>query len=519
MLAQHYIELAKAPISDIDFYGDDVRYSAEFETLESELAKANSLHQTQGPDWVLVREGSESLLQSQSKDLRATVWLTWSLYKLESLAGLQAGLATLTYLCSHHWESLHPRKPRTRLAAFTWLLTRLDQAVEELASFPAEATVLEALATELKSLDSCLASHFADDAPVLLPLSRRFTELARGAAPVSQTPPAAAAQTNAQVIPIKASMAESVSAVTNAKEAHKCLRSIQDQSRHLCDWWLEQSPTDPRAVKLARTLLWIPIENLPEHDAEQKTTLRGLPADRVAQFQERLNQGQFNELLPDLEASLARAPFWLEGQHLAWQCLEALNAAPAMYELELQLAMLLKRLPGLEQLCFFDGTAFAGDEARSWISSRVMPHIQSGQSTAAQQSTDSEAAWEIALRDAITRMRKDDLKSAIQDMKLGMQQARGERERFHWQLAQARLCCQAKKYELAKHQLESLYQVLQHSELERWEPDLALSVLQLLMYCCERLPSSPALRERKSEIYQRLCHLDLEAALDQASGP
>ncbi len=93
---------------------------------------------------------------------------------------------------------------------------------------------------------------------------------------------------------------------------------------------------------------------------------------------------------------------------------------------------------------------------------------------------------------------------------------RGERERFHWQLAQARFCFQARQYELAFHQLESLYQVLHGSDLERWEPDLAMTVLQLLLDCCNKLPGNPILRQRKSEIYQRLCHLDLEAALDQA---
>ena len=111
MLANHYRQLAEKPISDADFYGDDVRYSTEFECLENELNKANSLHDKQGPDWMLVRDGCEALLQSQSKDLRAAVWLTWSLYQVDSVTGLEAGLGALNYLCSQHWPAQAANPP------------------------------------------------------------------------------------------------------------------------------------------------------------------------------------------------------------------------------------------------------------------------------------------------------------------------------------------------------------------------------------------------------------------------
>ena len=67
---------------------------------------------------------------------------------------------------------------------------------------------------------------------------------------------------------------------------------------------------------------------------------------------------------------------------------------------------------------------------------------------------------------------------------------------------------------LAKNQLETLDQTLQDSGLHAWEPDLALEVLHLLHSCCELLPQNHAVRERKEEIYRRLCHLDLEVVLE-----
>ncbi|MCZ9335910.1 type VI secretion system domain-containing protein, partial [Klebsiella pneumoniae] len=82
------------------------------------------------------------------------------------------------------------------------------------------------------------------------------------------------------------------------------------------------------------------------------------------------------DLLVDLENSTARAPFWLDGQRLAWECLQELDAAQAMREVEIQLALFLQRVPRLEELYFHDGTPFADAETRAWISGQVMPHVQ-----------------------------------------------------------------------------------------------------------------------------------------------
>ena len=88
-----------------------------------------------------------------------------------------------------------------------------------------------------------------------------------------------------------------------------------------------------------------------------------------------------------------------------------------------------------------------------------------------------------------------------------------------WQLALARLCFKAKKYDLAKTQLDTLDQALQASGMHAWEPALALQVLHLLHSCCELFPQNHAVRESKEEIYRRLCHLDLEVVLEKARRP
>src|SRR5690606_34315601 len=176
-LTAHYLHLARTPIYEGNFAGEDVRYSSEYELLEAELGKAASLHDTGGIDWQKVREGSESLLSSQSKDLRAATWLTWGLFQRESFVGLQAGLSLLHYLCEQHWAELHPRKPRTRVAAINWLLPRLEQALAEHVPIGEQLPLFRKLAEHLRGLESSLSGHLGEEAPLLLPLCRRLDEL------------------------------------------------------------------------------------------------------------------------------------------------------------------------------------------------------------------------------------------------------------------------------------------------------------------------------------------------------
>ena len=514
-LTAHYLELAKLPINEGNFAGTDVRYSTEYEVLETELGKATALHETSAIDWQKVRENSETLLSAHSKDLRVAAWLIWGLYQRESFAGLQAGFSLLHYLCLNHWDELHPRKPRTRAAAIGWLIPRLEQALAEHVPIGEQLALFRSLAEQLRALEACLAEHLGEEAPLLLPLCRRLDELVKRASQ-GQPEPGSVGAAIAQVKQAASQMLTPGAPIESEKDAHKSLRSLQDQARPLCAYWLKQKASDLRALRLARTLLWLPIDGLPERNAEQITALRGLPVDKLASYQERYQQGQYADLLVDLEASIARAPFWLDGQHLVWQCLQGLAAEQAMREVEIQLALFMQRMSGLEELRYHDGSAFADAQTRAWLSSHVMPHLQapSNESTPPANDGDSQPAWEIALQEVLPKLRKDGLKSAVQQLKLGLAKARGGRERFFWQLALARLCYGAKKYKLAKTQLESLDQTLQASGLGDWEPDLALEVLRLLHSCCELLPQNHAVREHKEEIYRRLCHLDLEVVLE-----
>jgi len=523
MLVTRYTALAATPVTDGDYAGPDVRYSSEFEQIENALQQEGSIHRNGGPDWTRIVEQGEQLLQSQSKDLRVACWLAWALYRTNGTEGLQAGLALLRNLLDH-WDALHPRKPRTRSAALTWFANRLESAMPEILSGKPDSTVWPLLAEALSDLDLQLNRLLEDQAPLLQPLCRQLkARAAQDAPPTAAAAPSTAPQT-ASVTPLAQPVENPVltgstvgaDPIISPRDAHKGLRALQEQARSLCQWWQTQSIVDSRAIALSRTCLWLPIEALPEHDKAGKTGLRGLPADRQQSFQERLAQGQPAELLRDVESSVARAPFWLDGQYLAWRCLDELRADAARRELELQLGGFLRRLPGIEHLQFFDGTPFADQQTLGWIATSVLTDSTPGAGVATEPSSDE--PWETALGEATTLLRSDGLQAAMASLQAGIATARGGRARLHWQLAVARLCMQAGKHELARSLLEGMEQTLREARLGDWEPQLLVRVLRLLLKTHEQT-GGKAGRERRDEIFQRLCHLDFEVVLEQALGP
>lgn len=178
-LAAHYLELANSPISRTCFAGEDTRYAPEYEILEQELGKASSIHVTGAIDWEVIRTGSEHLLTTKTKDLRLASWLTWSLYRRDSFAGLHAGVAMVNCLFRDHWNEVHPLKSRTRSAAISWLVPRLEQVLADHVPMGEQLPLFERIALDLRSLENCLASHLGAQAPLLLPLCRRLDDMVK----------------------------------------------------------------------------------------------------------------------------------------------------------------------------------------------------------------------------------------------------------------------------------------------------------------------------------------------------
>ncbi|MCF5709553.1 type VI secretion system protein TssA [Pseudomonas syringae] len=508
-LSAVYRLVGEQPVSSHDYAGEDIRYSADFETLEAHLNSEHAVLGNGHVDWAKVLELCERILRQHSKDLRVACWLTWALYKSEAFPGLLAGIGLLRYLCENHWHVLYPRKLRTRGAAILWLLPRLEGALAKDVSIRKQLPLFKKLSENLEALDVLLGQYLGEESPLLLPLRRRLSRMLDLASQDEKEPVTIATQVKEVT-----SQLFSPPSVDNEKEARKALAVHQEITQSLCAWWLRQKATDPRALRLSRTVLWLTIDVAPCCDAEHVTVLRGIPLDRLKNYKERLEQGKYADLIVDLELSIARSPYWLEGQRMVWECLQALGADGATREVEVQLALFLQRVPGIVELRFHDGQPFAEDTTRSWIRSHVMPHVMPPQLEGAPSKKNTRQAWDVVLEEVIPMLPGNGFKNAVHVLIQHLKDASSERARFFWQLGIARLCYRAKRYELARIQLEILEHRLRSAGLEAWESEAFLDVSWLLYRCYEALPTSPELLESKDLLYRRLCQYDFETLLN-----
>lgn len=511
-----------APISTDSFVGQDSRYTENFEEIETNVSSATALFTNTTTDWPKIIDLSVKLLTMQSKDIRVLCWFTWALFKRDSFEGLQVGLYITNTLIEKSWADIYPAKQRTRISAFDWLATRVEQLFQEAIAVHEHVPLFTSLLEELKRLDSFLNSQWQDqeNIPLLSPTCRRIERMISNDVTTTQVSPIPTELVSTSALNTSgfSSSVTSISSLDNERDANKLLRSLQDNSRALCLWWLNQRPTDIKALRLNRTFLWLMIESLPE-SKDSVTVLRSIPKDKINNYKERLAKGLYADLIVDVEASISKAPFWLDGQYIVWQCAKALRIDAAMLEIEVQLALLLERLPQLVELQFHDKTPFADEFTVSWINEYVLPRLKAQSNPLSAQTiiqdSSTQASWDIALQESIAGLAKIGLKQSMAPLMEGLNASGGERDKFFWRLCMAKLCLADKRYELAKTQLENLNEQIYRLGIDQWEPSLVLEITYLLYKCCELLPQSQMIRENKEQLYKRLCFLNMDLIMDE----
>ncbi len=237
------------------------------------------MHVSSSPDWQKVNEIAERMLRVHTKDLRVVVWLTWALYQRFSFPGLLAGLGLLLGLCEQHWAVVYPAKARTRCAALSWLVSRLDVLFSQHLLLSEQLPLFEALQDHIARLDELWGKRLGDDAPLLLPVRRQLSERLVAA---SQVAPEAVgvAGVMAQVKQVATQLLKPEQPVSNERDAQKLLRALQDQARPLCAWWMRQNVADPRAMRLSRTLTWLMLITY-----QDQAAARSAPPDSVSRRQ------------------------------------------------------------------------------------------------------------------------------------------------------------------------------------------------------------------------------------------
>jgi type VI secretion system protein VasJ len=511
---QQLAELGAAPISAAQPCGQSARYEPEFEQLEAELAKQESLTPS-AVDWGKVVELSTEILQNKSKDMLVAAYLCRGLMETQRYAGLAVGLRVLRDLTQKHWDGLFPelKRMRARATAVSWLAEKTGKQVRDTRPKPNEKDAVTQAAALLKELDQVLVEKMGQDAPALTDLSRPLKDhLQNLETPAAAPKPAAAAAAR----PAAAAPAE-IAEVLNDADAKKVLRQMQELARKVTKYWLSKDVADARAYRLGRTAGWLTVESAPAA-TDGQTQIPGPAPEKLKQFETQRQAGQLEALLPELESTLSKAPYWLDGQKLAADVLETLGerGAAARKTVLRELGNFNAAVPGLADLKFLGGKPFAEDSTREWIAEQASGAAQpSGGGKRAKREVEP---WEEAFNNARATATAGNVDGAVKQLTDGFNATASAHEQFMWRLALAQLLVQTGHANVAAPLLESLTLRIEEFRLKEWEPELAVRVYKLLLTAYDKstgkAKSAPEVAARAANAFSALSSLDPAIALN-----
>jgi len=554
-----FFSIGSDPISDELPCGENARYEAEFEQLEAELAKQESLTSAT-VDWGKVIQFSSGLIKTRSKDILVGSYLCYGLLLKEGYTGLAVGLKILNDMAEQHWDCLFPpaKRMRARQTAYVWLAEKAAIIVTEKGPQPGEYQAVIDAADLLKQLDNALVDKMGDQAPLLTELSRPLknhrqmaqAELEKSAKPAAAAEPEAVAApaqqaegqaqpaapapspppaptTAARSAPSSASSSASAPSISEGSldsenDSKKVLRQIQTASRDVAGFWASQKLSDPRAYRLSRVAAWMVVENAPPAN-EGVTQVLPPAAERLKFFETKIEKSEFSAVLGELEKTIARSPFWLDGHFMVVKVLRSLGVEyePAVQTVIRETAHFLNRLPELIDLSFSDNTPFASDQTRLWLNAEVLGSAASANDKGSEEG-DSGEPWAEGLKEAGRKAAAGSTEEAVEVMRNGLLQAAQMRDKMYWRCALAQLLLQIGDAASASGILEQLSAQLDEDHLLHWEPKLLAYTYNLLFQSYQKQQKKnkddKVLTEKASRAYEKLCWFDPITALSMKGG-
>ena len=478
--------LGTTPIPGEHAAGMDAKYEPEYTEVSEEISKLGSATQGGAVAWTKIAQQGEILLAQKTKDLQIAAYVGIAWQKTEGLAGFHKAVQLYLGLLGTFWETAFPpvNKLRRRTNAFDWwherALAELEKDGEQTAQ-PEE--MLKQLSEELSSLDQ-LASELMPDAVPLrelmetvrrLPAEQENTQQQEETTKVQEAepaPPAPQAQAPTQA------PAPALSEQPSADDLPTALKAFSESGVRYALLAHRENPEDPLAWQIMRLALWSKVTHLPPADNGQ-TPIPPPDADRLAGLKKTLATGKYLEAALAAEDLFATAIFCLDLQCIVDKALGELGEsyAAARRLVQKETAAFLKRLPGLEQLSFDGGVAFASDETQAWLSSLGTceeSQAKNGEPSQSPQRVSYDALAEL-VAEAERLYANKELGASLQLLEKA--QGSSPAQNMALRVRELRLLCRSGECNIAAALAQGLLKELQERQIDRWDTSLALDVL------------------------------------------
>jgi type VI secretion system protein VasJ len=493
------------PVSDAAPTGADPGYDDDFLAIKEEVAKLSDFDDT------LIVDTAERLLKQNAKDVRLAVYYVYGRMRRDGAEGVASGFELLSALVDRFGDALLPARSETRKAALEWLAgstfaDRLDR-VQGLAD-----TLLERTLSALALITERTAQWPDAARPELDPLFRRFESRVET--------PLQSADANSGA-PSGGASAATLPAATEVSST----RELLDRARQMAQFLRDQPQGYLAAYRLMRCVRWDTLTEVPPHEVSGKTRLIAPRAELRANLKRLMLQKQWPELLDRVEAAFAEGAnhFWLDLQYYAFIAQEQAGGEYAQIRelVATDCALMLERLPGLDQLAFSDGSSFADDATLEWIERyATVRDVERGEAVVPVSVSSVNTDWaetEAQASDLAAQQGLDAAFAWVQ--RLPVQD--GERDRFVRLLVMARVADRADRPDTALHLLSTLDIAAQRFQLAVWEPSLAFEtkhhLLRLLKVRMSRKDADkPALAARIDALVGDLTAIDPARAVTLA---
>jgi type VI secretion system protein VasJ len=507
--------LGREPIPGASQVGQDARYDLEYDQLQGEIDKLNSVTSLAEVNWKRVVELGTNILETKSKDLLAAVYLSVGLLHEAGLEGMGTGSQVLRDMVATYWDDCFPPKKRLRgrMNAFSWWQEKTTAWLKGLPSDPVPAELHRTILENVEALDKTLGEALPDLPPLrdVLAAVKRLPVQSSPQSPsqdeqaaklgdeasdqgqvkgkgqaqgqdhsqdrnLDQTSSPSEASTRSKASASSSPASTPPSTTAPPEDLAAARKALGVAARAFVDLGRKAEPTDPWVWKAARMAAWSTVKTLPPNQGG-RTMIPAPDTDVRGALRKQLAEGKFREAAFAAEIRFPGAIFWFDLQQVTAKALEGLGEdyAPTLAVVRDELRDLLTRFQGLEQLAFADGTPFADPETKAWISTLAGGARGAGKQDGAAE--DDEFVRQV-LDQAESRFAKKDEPGALDTLSTALRAAPNGPVKIRLRLAQMDMLSRAGRFALALALAEELLTEMENRDLTTWAPELTVDMLR-----------------------------------------